>query len=85
MTDDRITGHPAQGDELRGQAMKTPDDVAMMLGLKACGWGAKRDRAGAGLQPSHCEGKGLEGDTQSIGASGLEMRACQTVELDAPR
>ncbi len=42
MTNERIIGHPAQGDELRGQAMKTPDDVAMMLGLKACGWGAKR-------------------------------------------
>ena len=42
MTNERITGHPAQGDDVRGQAMKTPDDVAMMLGLRACGWGAKR-------------------------------------------
>jgi transposase len=42
MTNERITGHPAQGDVVRGQVMKTPDDVAMMLGLKACGWGAKR-------------------------------------------
>src|SRR6201996_6852566 len=26
----------------RGQLMKTPDDVAEMLRLKACGWGLKR-------------------------------------------
>lgn len=26
----------------RGQVMKTPDDVAEMLRLKACGWGVKR-------------------------------------------
>lgn len=38
----RIVGHPAQSDELRGQVMKTPDDVAVMVRLKACGWGAKR-------------------------------------------
>jgi len=42
MTDDRIAGHPAQSDRLRGQVMKTPDDVAEMSRLKACGWGAKR-------------------------------------------
>jgi transposase len=42
MTETRIVGHPAQSDELRGQMMKTPDDVAVMLRLKACGWGVKR-------------------------------------------
>ena len=26
----------------RGQVMKTPDDVAEMLRLRACGWGLKR-------------------------------------------
>src|SRR3954452_18305646 len=29
-------------DYPRGQVMKTPDDVAEMLRLKACGWGLKR-------------------------------------------
>jgi hypothetical protein len=38
--------------------MKTPDDVAEMLRLKACG-GAEADRAASGLQPSH--GEGLRG------------------------
>src|SRR5271167_3989567 len=42
MIDERIGGHPAQSDELRGQVMKMPDDVAEMLRLRACGWGAKR-------------------------------------------
>jgi transposase len=32
----------------RGQAMKTPDDVEMMLRLKACGWGMKRIAAELG-------------------------------------
>ena len=31
-----------QDEVLRGQEMKTPDDVAAMLRLKACGWGIKR-------------------------------------------
>ncbi len=29
--------------------MKTPDDVAMMLGLRACGWGVKRIARHLGL------------------------------------
>ena len=31
--------------------MKTPDEVAAMLRLKALGWGVEADRARAGLQP----------------------------------
>lgn len=42
MTEDRITGSPAESDDPRGQVMKKPDDVEEMLRLKACGWGAKR-------------------------------------------
>ncbi len=45
-----------RGNDPRGQAMKTPEDVAEMLRLTACGWGVKRIAAGAGLQPSHGEG-----------------------------
>src|SRR5262245_43254721 len=41
MDEDRITGSPSWSDP-RGQVMKTPDDVAEMLRLKACGWGLKR-------------------------------------------
>lgn len=40
--DERITGSALQDDVLRGQVMKTPDDVSEMLRLKACGWGVKR-------------------------------------------
>ena len=41
MNEERITGSPPWSDP-RGQVMKTPDDVAEMLRLKACGWGLKR-------------------------------------------
>lgn len=41
MNEERIAGSPSWSDP-RGQAMKTPDDVAAMLRLKACGWGIKR-------------------------------------------
>lgn len=41
MDEGRITQNPPWSD-LRGQVMKTPDDVAEMLRLKACGWGLKR-------------------------------------------
>lgn len=41
MTENRITEIPSWSDP-RGQVMKTPDDVAEMLRLKACGWGLKR-------------------------------------------
>lgn len=41
--DERITGIALQDEVLRGQAMKTPDDVAAMMRLKSLGWGAKRD------------------------------------------
>ncbi|WP_292070439.1 hypothetical protein [Mesorhizobium sp.] len=41
MNEQRITESPSWSDP-RGQVMKTPDDVAEMLGLKACGWGLKR-------------------------------------------
>ena len=41
MDETRITGRPSWNDP-RGQVMKTPDDVAEMLRLKACGWGVKR-------------------------------------------
>jgi hypothetical protein len=40
--DERITGSALQDGVLRGQAMKTPDDVAAMMRLKSLGWGAKR-------------------------------------------
>jgi transposase len=42
MDEDRITGCTLQDEVLRGEVMKTPDDVAAMLRLKACGWGVKR-------------------------------------------
>ena len=41
MSEERITESPSWRDS-RGQVMKTPDDVAEMLRLKACGWGLKR-------------------------------------------
>jgi hypothetical protein len=41
MNEDRITESPSWSDPW-GQVMKTPDDVADMLRLKACGWGLKR-------------------------------------------
>ena len=41
MTEERITESPSWSDP-RGQVMKTPDDVAAMVRLKACGWGIKR-------------------------------------------
>jgi|SRR5678815_2218211 hypothetical protein len=41
MTEERITESRPWSDP-RGQEMKTPDDVAEMLRLKACGWGLKR-------------------------------------------
>ena len=41
MHKERITGSPSWSDP-RGQVMKTPDDVAEMLRLRACGWGLKR-------------------------------------------
>ena len=41
MHEERITGSPSWSDP-RGQVMKTPDDVAEMLRLRACGWGLKR-------------------------------------------
>jgi transposase len=39
--DGLIEGTP-QLDELRGEAMRTPDEVAAMLRLKALGWGIRR-------------------------------------------
>lgn len=41
MSEDRITASPSWNDP-RGEVMKTPDDVAAMVRLKACGWGVKR-------------------------------------------
>ena len=41
MSEERITESPSWSDP-RGHVMKTPDDVAEMLRLKACGWGLKR-------------------------------------------
>lgn len=41
MNEQRITESPSWSDP-RGQVTKTPDDVAEMLRLKACGWGLKR-------------------------------------------
>jgi transposase len=42
MDEERIAGSTLQDEVLRGQVMKTPDDVAAMLRLKSLGWGAKR-------------------------------------------
>ena len=42
MNEERIAGNPSWIEDPRGQVMKTPDDVAEMLRLKACGWGIKR-------------------------------------------
>ena len=39
---DRIGAPAGPVTDQRGQAMKTADDVAEMLRLKACGWGRKR-------------------------------------------
>jgi hypothetical protein len=41
MNEERITESPSWNDP-RGQVMKTPDDVAEMLRLRACGWGLKQ-------------------------------------------
>src|SRR5262245_20676686 len=42
MNEGRITGSALQDEVLRGQVMKTPDDVTAMMRLKSLGWGAKR-------------------------------------------
>ena len=41
MNEDRIIESPSWNDPRR-EVMKTPDDVAAMVRLKACGWGIKR-------------------------------------------
>lgn len=41
MNEERIRESRSWSDP-RGQLMKTPDDVAEMLRLRACGWGVKR-------------------------------------------
>lgn len=41
MNEERIAGSPSWNDP-RGEAMKTPEDVAAMVRLKGCGWGIKR-------------------------------------------
>lgn len=41
MKAERIIGNLSWNDP-RGEVMKTPDDVAAMVRLKACGWGIKR-------------------------------------------
>ena len=41
MNEDQITDSPSVSDR-RGQEMKTPDDVAEMMRLRACGFGVKR-------------------------------------------
>ena len=33
---------PAQAEGLRGEAMRTPDEVAAMERLRALGWGTRR-------------------------------------------
>jgi len=42
MDEKRIKESPSWIEDPRGHQMKTPDDVAEMLRLKACGWGLKR-------------------------------------------
>jgi len=41
MSEERIIESPSWNDP-RGEEMKTPEDVAAMVRLKACGWGLKR-------------------------------------------
>ena len=50
MHEERITESPAWSDP-RGQVMKTPDDVAEMLRLRACGWSARVAGIGTGSNP----------------------------------
>jgi hypothetical protein len=57
MNEERISQSPSWSD-LRGQVMKTPDDVGEMLRLKACGWGLKRIARQLGC--SH-HGEGVRG------------------------
>jgi hypothetical protein len=52
MNEGRIAGCPLWTDP-QGHVMKTPDDVAAMLRLKACSCGQKRIAAELGLQPPH--------------------------------
>lgn len=42
MDDSRITGRPLRTNGSRREVMKTPEEVAAMLRLKALGWGCKR-------------------------------------------
>jgi transposase len=56
MEAERLTGSALQDEVLRGQVMKTPDDVEEMLRLRACGWGFKRIAAHLGC--SHHTVKG---------------------------
>ena len=42
MRGERISAAAGRGTDQRGLPMKTAEDVAEMLRLKACGWGRKR-------------------------------------------
>ena len=64
MSEERITESPSWNDP-RGPVMKTPDDVAEMLRLKACGWGLKRIARQLGC--SHHPGEGLRGSGRREG------------------
>jgi hypothetical protein len=55
MNEDRMTESSSWGDP-RGREMKTPDDVAEMLRLRACGWGVKRIARQLGCSPPYGEG-----------------------------
>jgi hypothetical protein len=45
---------PAEEGQLRGEEMRTPDEVAAMVRLKELGWGERRDRSDGWVQSSNC-------------------------------
>ena len=45
MTGSGSDAHSPRHEGLRGEAMRTPEEVAAMLRLSALGWGSKRIRS----------------------------------------
>jgi hypothetical protein len=51
MNEERITEGSSWSNP-RGQVMKTPDDAAEMLRLRACGWGLKKKDVVTPVEPT---------------------------------
>jgi hypothetical protein len=59
MNEERITQSPSWRDP-RGQLMKTPDELAEMLRLKACGCSTPGGRSISLSAADHCKTRGAQ-------------------------